>query len=85
VAFGLVPDYAFTGAGVRAESVTPDSPAARAGMVAGDILLALDGRPVASLAQFSDALKSFKPGDTVRASIRSGDQERQLAVHLVER
>jgi S1-C subfamily serine protease len=85
VSFGLVPDYAYTGAGVRAESVTPGSPAALAGMQAGAVLLALNGRPITNLTQFSDALKSFKPGDTVQATFRQGEQEQQAAVHLVER
>jgi hypothetical protein len=85
VSFGLVPDYAYTGTGVRAESVTPGSPAALAGIQPGAVLLALNGKPIANLAQFSDALKAFKPGDTVRANFRQGDQERQVAVHLVER
>lgn len=85
VSFGLVPDYAYTGAGVRAESVTPGSPAALAGMQAGAVLLALNGRPITNLTQFSDALKSFRPGDTVQATFRQGEQEQQAAVHLVVR
>ncbi len=85
VSFGLVPDYAYTGAGVRAESLTPGSPAALAGMQAGAVLLALNDKPIANLSQFSDALKSFKPGDTVQATFRQGGREQQAAVHLVER
>ena len=85
MSFGLVPDYAYTGTGVRAESVSPGSPAALAGMLAGVVLLALNGQPIANLTQFSDALKTFKPGDTVQANFREGDLERQVAVHLLER
>ena len=85
VSFGLVPDYAFTGAGVRAESVTADSPAAKAGIAADDVLLALNGKPITNLTQFSDALKTFKAGDTVQATVRRGDNDLRLAVKVVER
>ncbi len=85
VSFGLVPDYAFTGTGVRAESITPDSPAAKAGIANGDVLLALNGKLITNLTQFSDALKSFKPGDSVQATIRHGDLDKVVSVQLLER
>jgi hypothetical protein len=85
VSFGLVPDYAHQGAGVRAESVVPDSPAARAGMVAGDVLLELDGKAIGDLGAFAAALKGYKPGDKVSAKLRRGDVESVRTVDLTER
>ena len=85
VSFGLVPDYAHQGAGVRAESVVPDSPAARAGILAGDVLLGLDGKPIADLGSFAAALKRFQPGDKVVATLRRGEVEAQRTVDLAER
>ena len=85
VSFGLVPDYATQGTGVRAESVVPDSPAARAGIVAGDVLLALDGVAINDLGAFSEALKKYKPGDKVAAKVRHGDAESTRTVELTER
>jgi len=85
VSFGLVPDYAHTGAGVRAESVVPDSPAARAGIVAGDVLLELDGKAVTDLGAFAATLKGYKPGDKVVAKLRRGDIESVRTVDLAER
>jgi hypothetical protein len=85
VSFGLVPDYAHQGAGVRAESVVPESPAARAGIVAGDVLLELDGRPVADLGAFAAALKAYEPGDKVIAKLRRADAESLKTVDLAER
>ncbi len=85
VSFGLVPDYAHQGAGVRAESVVPDSPAARAGIVAGDVLLELDGKAVNDLGAFAAALKAYKPGDRVKAKLRRGDIDSNRTVDLAER
>jgi len=85
VTFGLVPDYAAQGKGVTAESVVPDSPAARAGIVAGDILMALDGVAVDGLGGFSNALKQHTPGDKVKATILRDGIQRIVEVELLAR
>lgn len=85
VSFGLVPDYAHQGAGVRAESVVPGSPAALAGMEAGDVLLELDGKALVGLSEFSEALKAYSVGAKVRATVKRGDVTRTLSVELTAR
>ena len=89
VAFGLVPDYAYAGTGVRADSVAPGSPAALAGFQAGDVLVELAGAPIANLSSFSEKLKTLAPGDAVKAVVLRGDardgQRIERLVKLVER
>jgi len=85
VSFGLVPDYAHQGSGVRAESVVPDSPAARAGFVEGDVLLELDGKPVAGLAEFAAILRGYAAGSSVTALRRRGEVTQLLKVELTAR
>ncbi len=85
VSFGIVPDYAEAKGGVRVESVVPGSPAALAGITGGDILQQLDGKPVATLGAFSDALKTMKPGQEVVARLRRGEQDIEVRVKLTER
>ena len=85
VSFGLVPDYAWQGTGVRAESVVPGSPAARAGFETGDVLLEIDGEAVNDLGAFAAVLKRFKPGDKVSAKRRRGTADATLSVDLAER
>jgi S1-C subfamily serine protease len=81
----MVPDYAFTGAGVRADSVTPGSPAAVAGVQGGDVLIELGGTPLANLSAFSDKLKTLSPGDNVKAVVLRGTERIEKSVTLIER
>lgn len=85
VSFGLVPDYAHKGAGIRAESIVPGSPAALAGVEAGDVLLELDGKTIVGLAEFSEVLKSYAAGATVKAKIKRGEVSRTVSVALTAR
>lgn len=69
VSFGVVPDFAYQGPGVRADSIVPDSPAAQAGLRAGDIVRALNGAAIEDLAAFSESLKTMAAGQTVKTLI----------------
>jgi hypothetical protein len=81
VRFGTVPDFAFQGVGVKVDSVVPDSPAARAGVESGDVLLAIDGSPIDNLQAYSDLLKTLTPDQEVDVTIsRAGEQLTLLAV-----
>jgi serine protease Do len=50
------------GQGLRVRSVWPGSPAAKAGLAPGDVVVSLDGRPVESREDFDTALASVGPG-----------------------
>ena len=63
--FGIVPDFAFSGPGVKASSLVPGSPAEQAGMQAGDVLVEMAGKPLGSLSVYSDVLKTLEPGQAV--------------------
>jgi hypothetical protein len=85
VSFGTVPDFAFEGPGVRVEAVVPGSPAEKAGVAAGDVLLGLDGRPVAGLRDYAERLRAMAPGQAVRATFARDGKEIDLVVTLAER
>ena len=85
VSFGTVPDFAFEGPGVRVEAVVSGSPAEKAGVKPGDVLLKLDRKDVANLRDYSGKLKEMSPGQSVRATVRRDGKELELTVTLVER
>jgi hypothetical protein len=84
-ALGTVPDFAYQGEGVRLEDVLPDSPAERAGVQPGDVLLALDGEPTPDLRTYSQRLKAREPGDTVTLKLRRNGGIVTLQATLTER
>jgi S1-C subfamily serine protease len=63
--------------GVKVEWIMPQSPAASAGLLAGDVVLAIDGVAVAGVQQFRTAVASLKIGRPVAVDIwRDGRRER---------
>jgi serine protease Do len=59
--------------GVEISSVTPGLPAERAGLQLGDVVVALEGTPVHTVAELQDRIARLQPGGKVRLSlIRSG-------------
>jgi serine protease Do len=77
---GLTRDW-----GVVLGDVFPDGPAAQAGLRAGDIVLALDGKPMENGRQLQVNLYGRPIGQTVALSVLRGDQTLQARVTIVER
>ena len=85
VLFGTVPDFAYQGEGVRIDSTVPDSPAARAGLVEGDVLVRLDETDLADLRAFSEFLKTLKPDQEVEATVVRDGKKISMKVIVKER
>jgi S1-C subfamily serine protease len=64
--------------------VTPNGPAATAGLKAGDVILQIDSTAVTDVQSLGDALLSKSPGDTVAVTINRGGQQMTVNVTLVE-
>ncbi len=61
--------------GVLVDAVQPDSPAARAGLQVGDVVIAVEGAPTKSARDVIAALADHKKGDTVMIEVvRAGKQ-----------
>ena len=83
--FGSIPDFAEVKDGVRFSDVRPGSPAAKAGLKAGDILVQFDGKPIHNLYDFTDALRRSKVGQVVEVKVLRDGQPVTVSVKLEQR
>ena len=83
--FGSIPDFNEPPKGVRFADVRDGTPAAKAGLKAGDILTEFDGKEIGNLYDFTYALRAHKPGDLVLVKVIRGSQIIEAKVLLTER
>lgn len=89
---GALLDTRYVGEGVQVATesqngtppLTPGGPAERAGIEPGDVILAVDGRPVTEADELIVAIRARAPGDAVVLTVRDGDGEREVRVVLDE-
>ncbi len=65
-----------------AAPIVPGSPAAKAGLQAGDLITAVNGTPVASVNQFVATIANYAPGDTVTLTVNRGGQNKSIKLTL---
>jgi Lon-like protease len=70
-----------SGGGVRVSAVIPRSPAAGK-LREGDIITALDGRPVRLASDVVEATSRAKAGDEVTLEVKRGDETRTFTIEL---
>ncbi|MGP8244121.1 MAG: DegQ family serine endoprotease [Bryobacteraceae bacterium] len=71
-------------AGALVSSVSPDSPAAHAGIQKGDIILAVNGEPVADSAQLAMRISLMQPGTDVTVKVLRDGADRTVNARLAE-
>jgi aminopeptidase YwaD len=69
---GIVPDFAYGGTGVGIKGAVPRSPAERAGLKDGDVILGIDGKPITDLRGLMQFLAGKNPGDTIELQVMRG-------------
>jgi len=69
VTMGVVPDYMFSGEGMRVDGVSEGKPAAAAGLMKGDIVIQLGDSTVKDMMSYMRALSSFSKGDSTAVRI----------------
>lgn len=70
VSLGVMPDYAFEGQGLRIDGVTDGKPAAKAGLLKGDIVIELGGVKVNNMQDYMKALSKLKKGDKTTVVVK---------------
>ncbi len=69
---GFSPDREYEGKGVRIGSVSEETPASRAGLKDGDILLEMGGDSVNGLRSLRSVLQGTQPGDQLELKVKEG-------------
>jgi sigma-B regulation protein RsbU (phosphoserine phosphatase) len=80
---GIEGDFSERTAGIELRAVVEDSPARRSGLRAGDRILAVEGRPLASWSSLVEAITQRKPGDRLRLTVARPGAEAPFAVDVV--
>ncbi len=80
VSLGVMPDYTFTGEGMRIDGVSAGRAAEKAGMKAGDIIVALGDHVVDSMETYMKALSAFNRGDSTVVKFKRGNELMQADV-----
>jgi putative serine protease PepD len=71
--------------GAIIQEVTPDSPASRAGLRAGDMVTSIDGQAIQSYSELVAAIRGHKPGDKVTLGVTRGGNETSITATLTQR
>ena len=71
---GIMPDYTFSGTGVRVDGVSDNRPAQKAGLKAGDIIVQLGDYNTNSMENYMQALSKFKKGDKTKVKYKRGNE-----------
>jgi len=83
--FGSIPDFGQVENGVKFSDVKPASPAEKAGLKAGDILVQFGDKPIRNLYDFTDALRRSKVGDVVDVTVLRDGKPVKASVKLEQR
>lgn len=74
VTLGVVPDYLFSGKGMRIDGISEDRPAQKAGLQKGDIVVKMGDYEVTDMMSYMKSLSKFEKGQTTKVTIdRSGE------------
>jgi serine protease Do len=71
--------------GALVRRVVKDSPADKAGLVARDVIVGVDGHTVNTMGGLVVALRGRKPGDGVAVDVLRGHDRKHMKINLVER
>ena len=82
VTMGIMPDYTFSGAGVRCDGVTDGRPAQKAGLKAGDVIIKIGEYNVSSMETYMQTLGKFQKGEKAKVKFKRGNEEIETEVQF---
>jgi hypothetical protein len=82
VTMGVMPDYTYSGAGLRCDGVSDGRPAQKAGIKTGDIIVQIGEFAVSSMDSYMQTLGKFKKGDKVKVKYKRGNETLEAEVQF---
>jgi M6 family metalloprotease-like protein len=79
---GVTIDENQDGDGAALKTVASGAAADKAGLKAGDVILKIDGRPIAGAVKLNDILIDYRPGDNVTALVKAKGKDEPAEVKL---
>ncbi len=74
VTLGVVPDYGFSGEGMRIDGISDGRPAFKAGLLEGDVVIKLGENEVKDMMSYMKALSKFKIGDATTVAVQRNNE-----------
>jgi hypothetical protein len=82
IALGIIPDVASPRNGLGVDGVRQGGPAARAGILKGDVIVGMNGQPVSNIYEYMARLNSLTAGETVIVEVMRKGKKEVLLVQL---
>lgn len=80
VTLGVVPDYLFSGKGMRIDGISEDRPAQKAGLQKGDIVVKMGDYEVTDMMSYMKSLSKFEKGQTTTVTINRSEELKEVEV-----
>ena len=77
-----MPDYSFSGPGLRIDGVSENRPAQKAGLKTGDVITKLGLHSISSIEGYMQALGAFKKGEKTQVQILRGSEKLSFPIEF---
>lgn len=74
VSLGIMPDYTYSGSGVKVDGVTEGRAAHKAGLQVNDVVIKLGELNITDVQTYMEALSKFNKGETITVQVKRGEQ-----------
>ena len=82
VTMGIMPDYTFSGSGIKVDGISEGRPAQKAGIQTGDVIVQLGEHNTTSMEAYMQALSKFKKGDKAKVKYKRGNDTGETEIEF---
>lgn len=80
VTLGVMPDYSYSGKGLRIDGVSEGKPASKAGLLAGDVIISINSDVIQDVYGYMKILSKYNKGDKALLTIQRGNEQMRKEV-----